>query len=70
MKCLHCNHKSNKVEIQTTEIGQVRWLNATIDEDEEIDLGNEWQYKGGETWEGRGYLILCKKCGEVIKEIE
>lgn len=55
----------------TTEIGHVRWLNPTVDEDGTIeDFGEKWEYEGGETWEGRGYLILCKKCGEVIKEVD
>jgi len=69
-KCPKCYFKSNKAEVQTTEIGAIRWLNATMNENEEINLGNKWEYKGGETLEEKGYSILCKKCGEVIKEIE
>ena len=70
-KCPECGFKSKKVEIQTTEVGQVRWLNPKVNKDGTIeDFGDKWKYEGGETWEGRGYLILCKKCGEVIKEIE
>ena len=69
LKCPNCNSKSNKVEIQTTEIGTVRWLEPKII-DAEIDLGKRWVYEGGFTDEEKGYTILCKKCGEVIKEIE
>ena len=65
--CPHYNHKSSKVEIQTTEVGSVRWLNPKVNKDGTIeDFGEKWEYLGGETLEG--CLILCKNCGEVIKE--
>lgn len=70
-KCPECGFKSNKAEVQTTEVGNVRWLNPKFDKKGVMEnLGNDWVYDGGETWKGMGYLILCKKCGEVIKEIE
>jgi len=69
--CPNCNFKSNKVDVQTTEIGNVKWFNPKFNKDGTLKgLGNKWEYLGGETWEGRGHLVLCKKCEEVIKEIE
>lgn len=69
MKCPHCNHKNPKVDIRTTETGTVLWLDSEIIDDEVV-LGNKWQYEGGFTDEQKPYEVLCKKCGEVIKEIE
>ncbi len=68
-KCPTCNFKSNKVEVQTTEISTVRWLDSKI-VDDGIILGDKWKYEGGFTDEEKPYIVLCKKCGEVIKEIE
>lgn len=70
LKCPACNFESNKVNVKTTEIGQVRWLNPIINEEGIIsDLGKRWMYEGGETLEEKGYSILCKNCGKTIKEI-
>ena len=66
-KCPTCNSK--QIEIQTTEISTVRWLEPKIIDDE-IDLGKKWKYEGGFTDEEKPYTVLCRKCGEVIKEIE
>lgn len=66
-KCPNCNSK--KIVIKTTEIGIVKWLDPKII-DGEIILGDKWKYEGGETLEEKGYIILCKKCGEIIKKIE
>ena len=68
MKCPHCNHKSNKVDIRTTETGTVLRLNSEII-DGEVVLGEKWEYEGGFTDEEKPTQILCKNCGEVIKEI-
>jgi len=69
-KCHSCSFRSNKVEVQTTEIGKVRWLNPKLKKDGTIQgLGNKWIYEGGEILDGCDYLILCKKCGEVLKEV-
>ena len=69
-KCHSCGFRSNKVEVQTTEIGKVRWLNSKLKKDGTIQgLGNKWIYEGGETLEEHDYLILCKKCGGVLKEV-
>lgn len=41
-KCPNYSHKNSKVEVQTTEVGQVRWLNPKVNKDGTIeDLGNE-----------------------------
>lgn len=69
MKCPHCSHKSNKIEARTTEIGTVLWLDSEI-VDGELVLGNKWQYEGGFTDEQKPIEIICKECGEVIKEVE
>jgi len=68
--CPECGYKSSKVEIRTTEIGTVKWLNPTFNKDGTLNLGDIWEYEGGETWKGMGYQILCIKCGEVIKEVD
>lgn len=68
-KCPHCSHKSNKVELLTNELASVRWLNPEIKGDEIIDLGEEYEHEGGFAIEERPYEVICKKCGEVIKEI-
>lgn len=71
MKCSRCNIRNNKVEVITTEIGQVRWINPKIKKDGTIiNLGSKWKYEGGETNEEDGYLIICKKCGGIIKKIK
>ena len=64
--CPNCNSK--KIDIRTTEIGTVRWLESKIIYNE-IIFGDKWEYEGGQTLEEKGYTILCKKCGEIIKEI-
>ncbi len=71
LKCPHCQHKSNKVEIQTTEIGQVKWLNPKIGRYGAVeDLGDKWIYEGGETVGEKGYKLLCGNCKNIIKEID
>ena len=67
LKCYNCNSK--EIEIKTTEVGTVRWLEPKIIGNK-IDLGREWIYEGGTTDEEKGYTVLCKKCGDVIKEIK
>ncbi|HLD43520.1 MAG TPA: hypothetical protein VJB08_06080 [Candidatus Nanoarchaeia archaeon] len=70
MKCPYCNSKT-KVEILTTERGQVRWLNPKIgDNGAIIELGNKWEYEGGETLEDTRYEIRCVKCGKTIKHTD
>ena len=66
--CPNCSHKSNKVDIRTTEIGTVKWLDSEIIDDEVV-LGEKWEYEGGFTDDEKPYEILCKECGEVIKEM-
>jgi len=52
--CPNCN--SNKVEIQTTEIGIVRWLSPKVSSDGIIEsLGKNFKYQGGETLKEEGY---------------
>lgn len=67
-KCPNCNHKSTKVEIRTTEIGTVLWLDSEIIDDEVV-LGEKREYEGGFIVEEKPYEVICKKCGEVIKKI-
>ena len=69
MKCPHCNYKSTKVDIRTTEIGKVLWIDSQIINGELI-LGDKWQYEGGFTDEQKPCEVICKKCGEIIKEVE
>lgn len=55
-KCPDCNFKSRKVEVQTTEIGHIRWLNPKVNSDGTIEkLGEKWVYESGETLEEKGY---------------